>query len=366
MKLHVYFASKFLRNLAGVFAAFLTFLILVDLVDQIRRFDFGVISFRQAFGLALLNAPRLIYNLLPLIVMLATLSLYLSLARTSELVVSRAAGRSALRSLSAPILAALATGLLTIAVFNPLVAATSKQYEATQAAYKNTQGSVLSVSREGLWLRQGDGETQMVIRAARANLDGTALMDVSFMAFDSSGTALYRIDAAEAELLEGAWQITDAKEWPLSPAISNPEQASKQHETLRLETDLTRDRIRDSFGEPAAIPIWDLPAFIEALNLAGFSAKRHLVWFHMELAQPAFLVAMVMVAAGFTMRHTRFGHTGQMVMAAFGLGLALYFMRSFAQVLGENGQLPVALAAWIPPVTGILLSLGLLLHFEDG
>ena len=107
MKLHVYFASKFLRNLAGVFAAFLTFLILVDLVDQIRRFDFGVISFRQAFGLALLNAPRLIYNLLPLIVMLATLSLYLSLARTSELVVSRAAGRSALRSLSAPILAAL-------------------------------------------------------------------------------------------------------------------------------------------------------------------------------------------------------------------------------------------------------------------
>ena len=86
----------------------------------------------------------------------------------------------------------------------------------------------------------------------------------------------------------------------------------------------------------------------------------------MELALPLLLGAMVLLAAGFTMRHARFGRTGQMVLLAILCGFALFFLRNFGQVLGENGQIPVALAAWGPPVAAGLLSLGLLLHVEDG
>ena len=48
------------------------------------------------------------------------------------------------------------------------------------------------------------------------------------------------------------------------------------------------------------------------------------------------------------------------------LGFGLYFLRNFAQILGENGQLPEIWAAWIPPVAAIGLSLAFLLHTEDG
>ena len=47
-------------------------------------------------------------------------------------------------------------------------------------------------------------------------------------------------------------------------------------------------------------------------------------------------------------------------------GFALFFLRNFAQVLGENGQIPVALAVWTPPVASMLLAVGVLLHLEDG
>ena len=81
---------------------------------------------------------------------------------------------------------------------------------------------------------------------------------------------------------------------------------------------------------------------------------------------PLFLGAMVLVAAGFTLRPTRFGRTGLMVVFAICGGFALYFMRNFAQILGENGQIPVALAAWGPPAAAVLLPISLLLHLEDG
>jgi lipopolysaccharide export system permease protein len=191
------------------------------------------------------------------------------------------------------------------------------------------------------------------------------LHNVSFLSFGPSGKATMRIEAQEAQLEPGAWKLTDAKIWTFE-AGSNPEQQARFAKTLTLPSDLTRSQIRDSFGAPSAVPIWKLPAFIQRLEKAGFSARQHRVWFQMELALPLLLAAMVLIGAGFTMRHTRFGRTGLMVLLALMSGFAIFFLRNFAQVLGENGQLPVALAAWSPPVAAVLLALGFLLHLEEG
>jgi lipopolysaccharide export system permease protein len=313
--------------------------------------------------------PQALYRMFPLLAILATIAMFLGLARTSELVVTRAAGRSALRALIAPVAVAALIGAAGVAVLNPIVAATLARYEARAAAISSDGGSALSISAEGLWLRQGGASGQTVIRAERANADGTVLHGVTFLEFAPPGAdgrrgPLRRIEAASAALAPGAWQLRDAKVWPLDRP--NPEADATRHQRLSISTTLTRDQIRDSFGTPASVPIWDLPRYIDDLSQAGFSARLHRVWFQMELALPLFLAGMVMIGAGFTMRHTRFGRTGQMVMLALLMGFSIYFIRNFAQILGENGQIPVALAAWSPPVAAILLSLGLLLHLEDG
>ena len=126
------------------------------------------------------------------------------------------------------------------------------------------------------------------------------------------------------------------------------------------------DTIRDSFGTPSAIPIWELPSYIAGLEKAGFSARNHQVWMQMQLALPLLLASMVLMAAGFTMRHARFGKAGQMVLFALLSGFAIFFLRNFAQVLGVSGQIPIVMAAWAPPLAAFLLAVGLLLHLEDG
>ncbi len=365
MTLDLYFARRFLTAFGLVFGAFFGFLLLLEVVDQVRRFDTSEIGLPQALELALLSAPETLYRILPLITLLASLVLCLGLARSSELVVSRAAGRSGLTSLSGPVVTALALGVLGVAVMNPIVAATSLEYETTAARYSGAESSVLSVSREGLWLRQGGTSGQMVIRASRADRDGTTLREVTFLEFAPRGGPVRRIEAAEAQLVPGAWNLRLVKEWPLDANV-NSERDSVRRERLSIPSDLTLDRIRDSFGTPASVPIWELPAFIRQLESAGFAALQHRVWLQTELARPLFLVAMLLVGAAFTMRHARLGRSGIMVLMALVMGFGLFFLRNFAQVLGENGQIPVALAAWAPPVVGILLSLGLLLHLEDG
>lgn len=364
MILHVYIARRFLRAFVMVLAVFVAILLPIDLAEQLRIIDQPDAGLGAAARLAFLNLPGALYRMLPLFVILATLVLFLGLARTSELVVIRASGRSALKSTLSPVLVALCIGLLGLAVVNPLVAATERHYDLTVARYQNGENRTLSVSGEGLWLRQGSAFGQTVIRAARANGDGTSLFGASFFVFDPDGTAQSRIDAEAAVLTDGAWDLTGVKLWPLGQA--NPEAGATTHEDFTLPSTLTRDQIRDSFGRPSTVPIYELPAFIAQLRDAGFAALQHRVWFMTELANPLLLAAMVLIGASFTMRHTKFGKTGMMVLFALLLGFGLFFLRNFAQVLGETGQLPVAVAAWTPPVAAILLSLGFLLHTEDG
>jgi len=364
--LHFYFARRFIKSFLTVLFVFFAIMLLTGLIDQIRRYG-G--SEETGFGtlllLSFLSVPAALYRILPLVMILATLALFLSLARSSELVVARAAGRSAINSLFAPVTLSLLIGVIAVAAFNPIVAATQKQYENLTSAISG-EASTLSVSEEGLWLRQGSSEGQTVIRAERANLDGTTLFGVTFLGYAPNGTPTYRIDASEATLVDGAWAIKDAKEWRFDTDSLIPEVDSFETPALSLASNLTRSQILDSFGTPSAIPIWELPGFISRLEDAGFSARVHRTFFHMELALPILMAAMVLVGAAFTMRHTRFGRTGIMVLAALGMGFTLYFIRNFAAILGENGQIPVMMAAWGPPIASLLLPLGLLLHLEDG
>lgn len=366
MTLSLYIARKLLIYVALVGAGFGIILMLLDLIEELHRAAGSSITFGQAAVLAALNAPDGLYRILPLVTMLAAIALFVGLARTSELVVIRAAGRSALRMLVAPVGAALILGIFAVAVLNPMVATSSDAYDTLQTHYDaQASGSTLSVTREGVWLRQASPEGQTVIRAAQASLDGTRLTDATFLSLDTKGQPLSRVDAKTAALADGAWQLTDAKVWHFA-RTANPEAGARTEAQMQLGSDLTRDRIRDSFGDPSRIPIWQLPEFIDQMARAGFSAREHRVWLQMELALPLLLAAMVLIGAGFTIRHVRFGNTGILVLAALISGFSIYFLRNFAQALGNSGQIPVALAAWGPPLAAIFLALGLLLHLEDG
>lgn len=365
MKMSFYIARRFLWSFLQVLAVFVAIMILIDVVEQLRRFSNQDISTRAAFHLAAMNTPAAIYRILPLITILSAIALFLGLARTSELVAIRASGRSAVGFLVAPFVVAFMIGSFAVAVLNPLVAATQKEYDRLWANIAQNVQSTLSLSETGLWLRQGSDVGQTVIRAIRSNTDGTELFGVTFLLFDAEGQPQSRIEASSARLIPGAWALIGAKQWDLTQA--NPERSVETlDEGATLKSNLTREGIRDSFGEPSAVPFWKLPEYISGLEKAGFSARGHRVWYQMELAQPLLLASMVLIAAGFTMRHARFGQTGVFVLLAILSGFFIFFLRNFAQVLGENGQIHIALAAWASPVAATLFATGLVLHLEDG
>jgi lipopolysaccharide export system permease protein len=364
MTLHLYFARKFTVYFTNVFCILFLFCITADLANQLRWFG-DLTDFKTVVYLSFLSTPETVYTIMPLIMIFSSIWLFLNLAQSSELVVARASGRSGIAFLTGPIIVSILITSFVLAIFNPIVAITSERYLDQSNDLKNGGTSVISIGSDGLWLRQGDDDGYTVIRATSANAIGSIFFNVSFFTYFPDGTPIRRIEAKTAQLGAGEWRLYTVKEWPLTKRI-NPEANSKTYRTMIVPTDLTQNQVKDRFEKPSSVPVWSLPSTIEQLKSAGFSARRHEVWLQAEIARPLFLIAMVLLGAAFSMRHARFGGTGSAVLTAVICGFGLFYVRNFAQVLGESGQLPILIAVWTPPVASVLLGLSIILHLEDG
>ena len=88
--------------------------------------------------------------------------------------------------------------------------------------------------------------------------------------------------------------------------------------------------------------------------------------FQTLLARPLMLIAMVLIAAAFSLRFFRFGGVGKMVAGGVAAGFVLYVATKMVGDMGDAGLLSPSIAAWSPALVGSLLGALALLHQEDG
>ncbi len=346
--------------------------VVIDMVELMRANEGGQAGFGDLLGMALMHAPSVTITAAPFTMLLASMAAFAMLARSSELVVTRAAGVSAWRLIAPAIFCAALLGVFAFAVYNPVASAFAMRFETLEQRFFDQSNSHLALSDHGLWLRQGGEGGQTVIRAKRASSTVERLWDVSIFEFDRSDRLHQRIDARTAMLGEQSWTLGGVQRWDLSDAagtdreVALGETRATALDEMRIPTDLTAEHIQDSFADPETISFWKLPGFIALLEESGFSSSRHRMHWYRLLSAPVVFVAMVLVGAAFSMRHLRFGGLGFMALGCVLAGFGYFFISDIANALGASGTVPVPIAAWAPPLSAVLFAVGLLLHLEDG
>jgi lipopolysaccharide export system permease protein len=342
---------------------------LVALFDFLELLRESVASPNATFGIVmemeLFRVPWIIMQILPFAVLLGGIFSFWRLARSSELVVARAAGVSAWQFLTAPVLIATLFGAGATLALSPLSAAMFGRAETLYNAYLAVGGGKLSLQGGDLWVRQADDGLVKngfaVLHAQDVRLRSHILTgdNVTILRLASDTELKQRLEAKHASLIGGAWALKNV-------SILLPGADPAHRGALLFPTDLTVPRVQESFASPNSLSFWALPGFIHLLQRSGFSAIQHELAFQALLALPLFCATMALVAAGFSMRPSRRGGGTQMVAAGVVCGFALFMISDIADQFGTSGAIPVTLAAWTPAVAGMMLSLALLLHLEDG
>jgi lipopolysaccharide export system permease protein len=356
-----YIVLQFFTWCAGVFAAMLMIVFLLDYIELIRRGGAKAeASLLVLLEMAALKQPHMAQQVMPFAILFGTMMAFWRMTRSNELVVARAAGVSVWGFLTPAILVALLVGVVAVTLFNPIASAMEASYEKLDNRVLRQAGDPLSLSNAGLWLRQSDAAGgQIVFHGDKLTSPELRLRNVSVYFLDRLSGFTSRIEAGSARLDDGFWIIEDGQRFrPGEPPESIGE--------LRLPTSLTASKIEESLASPDTMSFWELPGFIALLEQSGFSAQRHRLHFNILLARPFLFCAMVLVAATFSLRMQRRGGAAMLIVSGVVAGFLLYFVSDIVFALGLSAKIPILLAAWTPAGVSTIFGTWMLLHLEDG
>ena len=366
----VYFAGRFLRGVLVTFAVFLLLIAAVDMIDQSRRAS-GVedADFVRVALISLSKALVLAENIWPFAVLFGAMATLIVLNRRMELVVARAAGVSVWRFLAPAALAAVMTGLLSGALYNPLALAAERAGDALrETVYGRTRANANDYV-EDFWLRTAAREGSYVIHARTAREDGRRLAGVTRYGFGPDGRAAGRVDAAAMRFEErdagNVWVAEDATVYEQQDRTGNAREGRRETR-LELPAFTTRQRLVRAATGPDDVPFWSLPEEARLAEAAGQNPLPYETRFQSILARPLLYVAMVLLAGTVSLRFARFGARPGWLALGIVAGFVLYAVAEVVLAFGRNGIVPPWAAAWSPALAATLLATTVLLIQEDG
>ena len=356
-RLNRYIAKRFALTIAVIISSVLVLIFIVDFVEQMRKFgdhkDFNGLT---GLTLAAMHAPAIIQDLMPFVVLGATLVLLINLSRRSELVVARAAGRSAWSFLAMPVIVAAIVGATSSTMLNPLATAMTNEATAIEQQYRTSKRKD---TNPGIWFRQNTSDGSSIVHATSAASEGTVLIDVRVFAYGLDDRFSKKIEAERAVYRKRAWYLEAAE-------VAAKGEPPVNVETFVLPTRLSRGDVRHILTLPENLSFWTLPDFIDTARQTGINTDRFRLAYHQLLAQPLFLVAMVAIAATVSLRLNRHGGTGKLAITGIAAGFLLYVAMKIISDLGGNGIIDPVLSAWVPSIVALTFGTTVLLYQEDG
>jgi len=309
-------------------------------------------------GMSLLNIPAVIELTLPISLVVGSMLCFEAWNRSNEFIVSRGFGRSIWSILSPVSCAAGLIGVLFVFLVNPIGSLTSRAYEDQMNELFGSGQQRLSVSADGIWLRDSQPEGAFIINGDMLDVETAQIINPMIYTFDENNTLDLRVRASSMQLTNSGWIIEE-------PVIWTPDGARRQTSVMMLPSGLVALDLGLSSEPPHTIPFFSLPAFIDLLESAGLPTIEHRMYFHRLLSLPVLLIGLALLSARATLTNMTRGRRVQLFTRGIVIAVSMFLFSHFMQVLGTSLRLPALVAAWAPAFIVILIGAILLARMDE-
>jgi len=356
-----YFAWRFFTAVIAVFLGVYALVAFVDYIDAMRHAsDLPNVPTGQLLLMSAYRVPQTMEALLPFSILVGAMTCFFGLSRRMELVVARGAGMSVWQIIMPAILVAIVLGALGTSIYNPVSASLREASKRIEAQIFGQHSQSFEGYEGGYWVRQRSPEGDSILNARQSQEQGLKLSTITVFTFDTAGEFRERIEAVSADLEPGAWRLTKARLYTLN-------EPPKDFDSYLLPTKITREQAAANLAAPETVGFWHLPQYIRFVEDTGqVAAAGYRLQYHVLIARPFLLAAMVLLAASVSLRAFRFGGVPQRILMGVGAGFVLYVLSKVTGDLSKADLLWPTLAAWLPVAAGGLTGLLVLLHEEDG
>jgi LPS export ABC transporter permease LptF/LPS export ABC transporter permease LptG len=300
----------------------------------------------------LLNVtPYLLYNVAPLVMLLAVLVTFGLMQRSNEITAIKATGVSIYRIVTPVVVAAamLAVGLFLADQF--YLPHTNKRQEALHNQIKGKPAQTyLRPDRSWIFGQNNDIYYYQFFDPDRDQFGNLTVFQLDRASF----SVTRRIHAERAHWEEQLNRWIYERGWDRSLNVSAIANYRAFEVATFPELPETPSYFKKEVKQFTEMNYEELRRYIRDLQQSGFDVVRLRVELHKKLSYPLITLIMALLAIPFSVSTGKRGAVGGVAVA---VGIAVFYtvMSRLFEAMGDSSQLPPALAAWSPDLIFILV-----------
>lgn len=345
-----YVASYFWGYFIGGLLVFVTLMSAIDVMSNMVQYTgvSGAVWLRY-YGYYI---PELIYRMIPVACLLATIMTISTLQKGNELTALFSVGMSLARVSVSIVISVLLNCGLVLYMSDQLLPRFAKQKNFIfYHEIKKNPSLYSTVKTDRIWYRSKD----MIFNIKTLNEKAQKAQGLALYFFNSNWDLVQMVTAKDVDLLGSQWQLHDGAVTIFSEDSSFPMTSKFKEKTIVMGED-AKD-LSSTANTSDILSLSELSAYIQKNKEAGLDTLRYEVDYHSKYGFA--LAGFVMTALGipFSVGRARSGGLMLNVGISMGLVFGYWIFYSSALTLGNHGEIPPVLAAWLPNVSFFGLSI---------
>lgn len=322
---------------------FVTVMMAVDaLANMVSYADVSGSVWARYYGYYL---PEILYRMIPVASLMATIMTLSVLQRGNELVALFSVGMS-LRRISAPILVwvlLLCGGVLFLSDQVLPTFARNKNYVFYHEVRKNPS-LYSTVKTDRIWYRSKD----MIFNIKTLNEKAHKAQGLTLYFFNDAWDLIQMMTAEEVDLLGSQWLLKNGSVTVFSEESSFPLTSKFQTKTILMGED-AKD-LSSTANAADVQTLSELSRFIDRNREAGLDTVSYEVAFHSKFGFALAGLVMSLLGIPFCVGKARSGGIMLNIGICIGLVFVYWIFYSSSLTLGNHGQINPIVAAWAPNI----------------
>ena len=351
---------KFLVNLFTVsfikiFFIFFIVILLINILEQIEFFDDIKLNYFYLTFLSFLNAPSIIFDILPFIFLISTQIFFINLIDKNELEIFKYTGLNNLKIIKIISTYTFIIGLIFVIFFYNISAILKNSYLVIKNKYTDDSKYLAVITENGLWIKDEINNNINIINANK--IDNEFLLEVSITQFNKNFELIKIIQSQKVNISSNTWTI-------FSPNILENNLMTIL-DSMKFPSNFDLKKINSLFSNLSSLTIIDLYKLRESYKSLNYSLVEIDSHLYKIITYPIYLT-LITIFSSIIMFNIGYQKNSlfKIILGIF-LSVIIYYINYFLNVLGTSEKIPLVISIFFPLIILSIINFASIIRINE-
>ena len=347
----LYLLQKYLKKIFLISSIFFALVLIINLIEEINFLKEVDSEFFLPVWLSLLNAPSLLYEIFPFIILISTQIFFIDIIESKELFILKNLGLNNLNILKFLLLATFTFSIFIIIIFYNFSSILKNQYLLIKNSFSGDNKYLAVITENGLWIRDVIDNKIIIINADK--ISGQLLLNASITEFDIDYKVQRNLISKSINVSKKKWVLYDVM-------ISDEKNNSQKVKEISYLSNFDLKKINNLFSDLSSLTFFELVKLKKDYKLIGYSTNDINIQLQKIYSFP-FLLSIMSVISSILMINIKYQKNIMLhIFIGILLSVIIYYISHFSNLLGSNNKIPITLSVWFPVlILSIVSSIGI-------